>query len=81
MELALESIVSGKVKVLAWQMMRGCLPTRASLQIKGVPCSNLCLQFEALTEDSRHLFFSCLQAKACRSEIGLWNILQLLIDD
>ncbi|KAJ1411565.1 Reverse transcriptase zinc-binding domain [Sesbania bispinosa] len=47
------------VKVFTWRTLRGCLPARANLQKKGVPCPATCPLCEDALENEWHLFFGC----------------------
>jgi hypothetical protein len=57
-----------RVKNLLWRISRCCIPTRASLQQKGVNCTTNCALCNNNVEGSYHVFFNC------PSSMNVWSI-------
>ncbi|GKA25333.1 RNA-directed DNA polymerase, eukaryota [Tanacetum coccineum] len=63
-----ESFTIRTVNVFAWRAMRNQLPTRTSLDTRGIDIDSLLCPFcNSNMEDSNHVFFSCNVA------LELWN--------
>lgn len=62
-----------KIQNFLWHVCRGCLPTRAQLQSKGVECPVNCVSCNAMVEDLAHVFFHCPFAVQTWQVAGLWH--------
>jgi len=60
-----------KLKTFIWRICKGCLPTRAWLQAKGVQCPVNCVSCNAV-EDLVHFLFHCPFAVQDWQLAGLW---------
>ncbi|XP_058784793.1 uncharacterized protein LOC131659652 [Vicia villosa] len=68
-----------RVKHLLWRICKGCLPFRARLSQRQVPCPTNC-HFCGLTEeDDRHIFFVCSETNSCWRAAGLFDIVAPLL--
>jgi ribonuclease HI len=64
-----------KAKHLLWRICRDCLPTRARLQEKHVPCQLSCPICEHTIEDDLHAILTCSASVQARHYAGLDSIL------
>jgi hypothetical protein len=64
-----------KAKHLLWRICRDCLPTRARLQEKHVPCQLSCPICEQHEEDEWHAIFTCSSSVEARHTAGLDSFL------
>jgi len=55
-------------------MYRGCLPTRVSLQDKGVHCPLICVTCDDPYEYLQHVFFASSFAMQVWLRTGLWDV-------
>ncbi|XP_058775339.1 uncharacterized protein LOC131649602 [Vicia villosa] len=64
-----------------WGMTcRNCVPTRMRLIDKGVDCAPNCGICGDLNENNNHLFFQCPKSVECWKKVGLWPVLQQLLN-
>ena len=67
------------VRSFRWCLAHQCLPTRANLTTRGIPCEDSCVSCELLAETHRHTFFVCSKAADCWEKIGLGNLTHNLL--
>ena len=64
-----------RVLSFLWRLAHQCLPTRANLTTRGIPCEDSCVSCELLAETHMHAFFVCSKAANCWEKIGLGNLI------
>ncbi|CAN1752340.1 Putative ribonuclease H protein At1g65750 [Linum perenne] len=70
-----------KMKHLVWRLGRGVVSTKFALQRRGVQLPMKCGICEEGLEDSWHLFVGCSLAKDCWRRAGLWNRVEVALED
>jgi len=56
------------VRAFLWRSAQHCLPTRANLLSRGIPCDDSCVSCDQLAETQMHVFF------VCPSAAGSWLV-------
>lgn len=62
-----------------WRLAHQCLPTRANLTTRGIPCEDSCVSCKLLAETHMYTFFVCSKATDCWEKIGLGNLIRNLL--
>jgi ribonuclease HI len=64
-----------KAKHLLWRICRGCVPTRARLRDRCVPCPLTCPICEQHDENEWHIFFGCHDSLLSLQAVGLEQVI------
>uniref|UniRef100_A0A0R0JI36 Reverse transcriptase zinc-binding domain-containing protein n=1 Tax=Glycine max TaxID=3847 RepID=A0A0R0JI36_SOYBN len=62
-----------------WRMCRGCIPTRATLNFRGVQCPIVCSLCEVEIETIIHVFFTCTKNKDCWLKLDISHCLEVVL--
>ena len=71
--------VPPKIKNFLWRVCRGCFPTRARLNSRGVSCPLDCVHCNHNYEDSIHILIECPKAVQVWRNANLWDIIDRVI--
>jgi len=74
-----KSIVPPWVRNSMWRMCRGCIPTRATLNFRGVQCPIVCPLCEVEVETIIHVFFTCTKNKDCWLKLDISHCLEVVL--
>ena len=67
--------VPPKIKNFLWRVCRGCFPTRARLNSRGVSCPLDCVHCNSNYEDSIHVPIECPKVVQVWRNANLWDII------
>jgi hypothetical protein len=71
--------VPPKIKNFLWRVCRGCFPTRAHLNSRGVSCPLDCVHCNHNYEDNIHILIECPKAVQVWRNANLWDIIDRVI--
>ncbi|RHN55891.1 putative RNA-directed DNA polymerase [Medicago truncatula] len=68
-----------RVRAFLWRLAQHCLPTRANLLTRGIPCDDSCIFCDQFAETQTHVFFVCPKASSCWELLGVNHIIRDLL--